>query len=118
MKASWNGTEFYFSDKDEREICLNCEEEICLEETGVFGTCPILAKKLGGFEVEDVIIKKTSIPVYRLDMITGEVIDRFESLTEASDACGYAGKWYNISNVIHGKRKSAYGYKWRRVFDE
>jgi group I intron endonuclease len=54
------------------------------------------------------------VPVIKLDKITGEELEEFKSL---SDACFAIGKDYNfvstISAVCKGKRKSAFGYKWK-----
>ena len=62
------------------------------------------------------IAKGKRIPVQQLDKITGAVVATHVSVQEASRAIdkgnGGAGA---ICNVINGKSKSAYGYRWRYV---
>lgn len=54
-------------------------------------------------------VKPRTSSVQKLDIVTGEVLDTFESLTIAGEAIGVGG----ISAVCRGKNKSAGGYKWR-----
>lgn len=54
--------------------------------------------------------------VYKLDLLTGEILETFSSLTLASIAVmGEAAGCTNILKVCKGKRKSAYGFSWRFV---
>ena len=50
--------------------------------------------------------------VEQLDL-NGNVINKFEALADAGKFLGIKGKPVGISKVINGKRKTAYGYKWR-----
>ena len=55
----------------------------------------------------------TAIQVAQLDKKTEEIIQIFPSIKEASRAVnGSAG---HINEVVHGKRKTAYGYKWKII---
>ena len=53
--------------------------------------------------------------VYQLNK-SGEIVAKFESQAEAASAMGVATS-ANINNVILGKQKLAYGYKWVRAID-
>lgn len=50
--------------------------------------------------------------VEQLDL-NGNVINKFDALADAGRFLGIKGKPVGISRVIRGKRKTAYGYKWR-----
>ena len=55
-----------------------------------------------------------ALPVEQLDKNTDEVIKSFVSATQAAkEVMGEAIGCSNILNVCKGKRKTAYGYKWR-----
>lgn len=49
-------------------------------------------------------------PVLKIDKETGEVLDRYESIREASESNGKLG---HISCVCIGRRRSAGGYYWK-----
>ena len=49
--------------------------------------------------------------VYRIDKVSGEVIDIYESASAAARACGLLES--KISLVCNGKRHTTGGYKWR-----
>lgn len=53
--------------------------------------------------------------IYQLNR-SGEIVAKFESQAEAASAMGAATS-ANINNVILGKQKLAYGYKWVRAID-
>lgn len=60
------------------------------------------------------IAKGKRIPVEQLDKLTGSVLATHTSVQEASRAIGRGnGGAGAICNAIHGKLKSAYGFKWR-----
>lgn len=50
--------------------------------------------------------------VEQLDL-NGKFINKFEALTDAGIFLGIKGKPSGISKVVNGKRKTAYGYRWR-----
>lgn len=52
-------------------------------------------------------------PVYQLDIHTNEIIGWYESCSDAAIKC-FNNRRHNghINDVVNGKRKSAYGYKW------
>ena len=62
--------------------------------------------------LENIIDENT---IYQLSK-EGEIVDKFNSQIEAAQAMG-AKTSANINNVIVGKQKTAYGYKWVRAFD-
>ena len=53
--------------------------------------------------------------IYQLTL-EGEIVAKFNSQQEAAAAMG-ASRSVNINNVIMGKQKTAYGYKWVRAID-
>lgn len=54
--------------------------------------------------------------VYRIDLISGEIIEYFSSLSEADRSYGN-NKSGSIGEVCKNKRQSAYGFSWRYVQD-
>ena len=52
-------------------------------------------------------------PVYQLDIHTNEIIGWYESCSDTAIKC-FNNRRHNghINDVVNGKRKSAYGYKW------
>ncbi len=54
--------------------------------------------------------KKT---VLQLDRNTNEILAYYPSLSEAARAIGGKARMSNITEVCQGKRKTAYGYKWK-----
>lgn len=55
-----------------------------------------------------------NIPVYQIDRETDEIIAEYSSLTEAAALNGWHSN--NISTCINGHTKTAYKYKWRKVY--
>lgn len=51
-------------------------------------------------------------PVLQLDVCTNEIIGIYSSIQEAYDSLGKQRSGH-IASVCNGKRKTAYGYKWR-----
>lgn len=59
-------------------------------------------------------INHFKIKVAQIDQYTNEIINCFDSITEAVRNLGLNDKCIShISSVCKGKRKTAYGYKWR-----
>lgn len=56
----------------------------------------------------------TALNIAMLDKQTEEILQIFSSLGEAVSFLGVAGKSH-ISDVCKGKRKTAYGYKWKFI---
>ena len=56
------------------------------------------------------------VSVHQIDKITNEIINTFESISEAAMKTGCNIK--HISSCINGNRKSNGGYKWRKVGEE
>ena len=54
-------------------------------------------------------------PIYQLDLNTEAIIAQFESAGIAAKTLGDVKYGSNIRSVANGKRKSAYGFKWRWV---
>lgn len=52
-----------------------------------------------------------SKPVLQIDIVSNNIIKEFSSITEAEEAINVRGR--HISCCCTGKRKTAYGYKWR-----
>ena len=60
---------------------------------------------------KELIIKRFSKSVLQLDLDNNNIINKFSSATEAEKYLG--GKGSHVSCCCLGKRKTAYGYKWR-----
>lgn len=56
-------------------------------------------------------IPESAITIQMIDKKTNEVIKEFPSIKEAGRFLGKTAG--HINEVVHGKRKTAYGYKWR-----
>jgi len=54
-----------------------------------------------------------SVPVQKIDVITGEVLEEFGSINIASKKTGVAGS--AISMVCNNKRVTAGGFKWKKI---
>ena len=58
--------------------------------------------------------EKRKKAVIQIDKDTGEELNKYSSLCEASNAVGAStDKGTHIGQVCRGKRKTAYGYKWK-----
>ena len=59
-------------------------------------------------------VREFKIGVIQLDKTTEEEINRFDSLVAATNSIGVdSNATSHISDVCRGKRKTAYGYKWK-----
>lgn len=61
---------------------------------------------------EVVTSKINSREVYKIDKVSGEVLQKFASLKEAAESVGGGNRSMNISAACRGKQKTAYGYRW------
>jgi len=52
-------------------------------------------------------------PIFQIDLKTGLIIKRFNSITEAKNEVSPGTKSNNIGMVCRGERKLAYGYGWK-----
>lgn len=68
------------------------------------------------FEI-DKTIKPWKVKVQKINYYTDEVIEEFESISDAAESVGKDRKngGSSISSVCNGKRKSAFGYKWKKI---
>lgn len=57
----------------------------------------------------------SSVAVIQINKTTGEVINRFDTVTRAEIALNVNPNSGGISKVINGRRETAYGYKWERA---
>lgn len=64
---------------------------------------------------EKKITKPAKRGVKQIDKDTDEVLNVFESISDAFDFLGKTSKGSHISEVCEGKRKTAYGYKWEFI---
>lgn len=55
-------------------------------------------------------------PVYKLDL-NDNIIEEFESVTAAGISVGGNNRRVGVKDCCTGKRKTAYGYKWRYKYD-
>lgn len=95
--------ELYEEMFDFAEFCFNDDLQTMTEEY-VYGNYAQLLKEF---------IDKDSIYQLSLD---GKIVDVFESQYAAAVAMG-AKTSANINNVVWGKQKTAYGYKWVKAVD-
>lgn len=65
-------------------------------------------------ETRNLLSKHFSKPVLQLDPDTEEMLHEYPSAKEASVALGHSKEGTAILNVINGRNKTAYGYKWKR----
>ena len=81
-------------------------------ENGAFGHLGGAFGHLGGH------LNQHEVPrvIQQLDPDTGEMIDGFPSVSAASKAVGLAPDGGMIGKVLNGTKKSAGGFKWRRIF--
>lgn len=65
---------------------------------------------------EPCVPKRVKTPVHQLNKDTGEIIQTFNSAADAARALGRDGKsgGSQILAVCSGRKKSAFGYKWKR----
>lgn len=81
-----------------------------------------ISKALTGIKRSDrtrqLLSKCFSKAVLQIDLDTGEVLKEYTSAKEASLALGHSKEGTAILNVIHGRNKTAYGYKWKHKFSE
>lgn len=59
------------------------------------------------------VTPESAIKVQMLDKKTEEIIQEFDSIKEAGRFLGKSAS--HINEAAHGKRNSAYGYKWRII---
>lgn len=64
-------------------------------------------------EKKERFLTKTAIRVAMIDKNTDEIIKDFSSMHEAGLFLNKVGAHRHISEVCNGKRKTAYGYKWK-----
>ena len=99
-------------------FALYLEGKSCKEISKILhydkGTCGKIIKQFGitREELKRRRIEAISVPVAQLDKNTEEIINVFSSISEAYRELGkqYSG---HIGSVCKGKRKSAYGFKWK-----
>lgn len=63
-------------------------------------------------------ISQNKIPVLMIDKDTDEIINSFGGLKEAEAFLKKVRSSQHIVDVCNGKRKTAYGYKWRFAFNK
>lgn len=52
-------------------------------------------------------------PVIQIDFDTNEIIQRYESVSQAGSQFGKQCSRVAITNCLNGKTETAYGYKWK-----
>ena len=57
-------------------------------------------------------------PVQMICLVTGEILEEFNSIADAARYTGHNNKRMNIRRVLLGKRKKAYGYFWKLKKDQ
>lgn len=63
-------------------------------------------------------VSQNRIPVFMIDKNTDEILNSFAGLQEAENFLGKIRSKQHIAEVCRGKRKTAYGYKWKFAFDK
>lgn len=80
------------------------DEENAQHSRDVLGTMDTQAAR-------EVLNKNQKMPVQKVDLETGKVVNEYNSATEASEVGGFSQN--KISSVCNGHRKSTGGYGWR-----
>lgn len=117
-----SGKQFYnykeIADKymELKSICDVAAFFNCAKETVVAACKKYRIKTLSSQEIHKI---KDSIKIQMLDKATNDILNEFESISMASRALNKGkGGINHIGDACKGKRKTAYGYKWRYVEDE
>ena len=63
-------------------------------------------------------VSQNRIPVFMIDKNTDEILNSFAGLQEAENFLGKIRSKQHIAEVCRGKRKTAYGYKWKFAFNK
>lgn len=58
------------------------------------------------------VAERRKLPVVKMDKLTGEVLEEFNSLKDAGKSLGCEKKAKSISKACKGINHTAYGYKW------
>jgi len=74
-------------------------------------TYPNRSHLLRGKKHKPSFFEKKNKPVYQLSL-EGEIIQRFDSITQAENALGYKGTNGGITSALKGKQKTSHGYRW------
>lgn len=94
------------------EWCTNSENDLHAYKLGLRTVNKTGTGKFGK-------LNGASKPVYMLDKNTEEIIKKFNSLADAARFLGRnANNMSHIAQQVRGKRKTAYGYKWRYADDK
>lgn len=111
-----DGKKYSFSEKEEVEelIKLYNEKLTTLEISKILEYSPeTINSKLNELGFDTSKRRNFRKPVYQLDKKTNTIIAEFESVEAAALALGAKEYKSHIFHVCGGKRKSAYGYKWK-----
>jgi len=73
---------------------------------------PKISEARKGLKQPPSYLEKKNKPIIQLSK-TGEYITEFISITSASQSLGFKQDPGGISCVLHGKQKTAYGFKWK-----
>lgn len=97
---------------DNLEWCTNSENDLHAFRLGLRTVNKTGIGRFGN-------LNGASKSVYMLDKDTEKIIKKFNSLADAGRFLGRnANHMSHIAQQINGKRKTAYGYKWRYADDE
>jgi hypothetical protein len=75
-------------------------------------TYPKISEALKGKKQPQSFFEKKNKPIIQLNKM-GEYINEFPSITAAAQSLGFQKDQGGISCVLHGRQKTAYGYKWK-----
>lgn len=105
--------------KNYKEIAEKYKELQNQKKTAQFFNCDVETVRVACHECgvtilssSEVRISERNLTIQQIDKNTDEVIGEYHSFTEAARAIGVKSGTH-IGDVTRGKRKTAYGYKWR-----
>ena len=105
--------------KNYQEIAEKYKELQNQKKTAQFFNCDVETVRVACRECgvtilssSEVRISERNIIIQQVDKDTNEVINEYHSFIEAARAIGVM-RGTHIGDVVRGKRKTAYGYKWR-----
>jgi hypothetical protein len=75
-------------------------------------TYPKISEALKGKKQPQSFFEKKNKPIIQLNKM-GEYVNEFISITAAAQSLGFEKDPGGISCVLHGKQKTAYGFKWK-----
>lgn len=109
----------YDSIADASRVLGITKDAISMAANGIHNSCQGYFWRFVGEKKDFIKIKKQKQKVYQLDKNTEKIINTFESMADAAESLGKDRKngGSRICAVCKGRKPTAYGYKWKYVYD-